>query len=1031
RDSYLVAVDEPGETRVHDVFLLDADFNVERPTRYLRKGLNMLHLGDEEEHTAANPETHAESPGTPRSLEHHQHPHTSHNQQPKTQSESGAKLTLRKIFTLGSSRRARSSSPSSSSSSSAPSSRAATPLADPSTNRPEESPATANTANSILDPERMEENIQQRQQEGKKKRKNKTQDLSHRTFYIENSQMRLKLTARNERQMDQWIASLERVAATSHWTQENRFGSFAPIRLNVSTQWLVDGRDYFWNVSRALLLAKERIFIMDWWLSPEMYLRRPGREHYRLDRLLERKAKEGVKIFVILYNEVSNRTTPTDSNYAKQRLIGLHENIVVQRSPSHFQTGTFYWAHHEKLCVVDDTIAFMGGVDLCFGRWDTPQHALIDENEADQIWKGKDYSNPRITDFHTLNKPEQDMYDRAKIPRMPWHDIGCQVVGQPARDLSRHFVMRWNYLLRVKTHSRSLPFLLPAPDFKPAQLTEMNLTGTCEMQICRSAGPWSMGTPNRVEDSIQNAYLKAIQLSEHFVYIENQFFITSTTVDNVRIENRIGDALVHRIIKAHQDGTPWRACIVIPLLPGFPFPVGHSDASAIRVILECQARTICRGPDSIFARLRREGIEPSDYISFFSLRGWGKLAGDTLTTEQIYIHAKILIADDRVAIIGSANINERSQRGDRDSELAAVIRDTDMIDCTMAGEPFQVGRFAHELRVRLMREHLGVDVDALMTEQMDAIHTAEPTAAAQDEETPSTPQPPIDLSISAPSVKNLDLDDGTEASTSTSASPSAPSQEGLSDSTTSNTPPLSDGPDRILSPPGMAPSRTNGTLYSHGGSTRRHKSVHRPKPKVDTYGFEDPLTPDFYEDVWMAAAHHNTDIYRRVFRAIPDDNVTSWKQYREYVQHMDRFTKVAPRTASPSMARVPSESASERADGVASTADAPHVAKDEGTTTAEVQATRPDLDKRDKTRSPDLLSTSATTTGSQLVDNGPRKPSRPDQPFEAWERDEMEAQLGELVGNLVVYPTRFLESEDVANNFLFPSDRILPLPIYD
>lgn len=36
--------------------------------------------------------------------------------------------------------------------------------------------------------------------------------------------------------------------------------------------------------------------------------------------------------------------------------------------------------------------------------------------------------------------------------------------------------------------------------------------------------------------------------------------------------------------------------------------------------------------------------------------------------------------DDRLAIIGSANVNERSQRGDRDSELAAVIRDTDMLD---------------------------------------------------------------------------------------------------------------------------------------------------------------------------------------------------------------------------------------------------------------------------------------------------------------------------------------------------------------
>lgn len=47
---------------------------------------------------------------------------------------------------------------------------------------------------------------------------------------------------------------------------------------------------------------------------------------------------------------------------------------------------------------------------------------------------------------------------------------------------------------------------------------------------------------------------------------------------------------------------------------------------------------------------------------------------------QVYIHGKVCIVDDRLAIIGSANINERSQRGDRDSELAAVIRDTDMIN---------------------------------------------------------------------------------------------------------------------------------------------------------------------------------------------------------------------------------------------------------------------------------------------------------------------------------------------------------------
>jgi phospholipase D1/2 len=217
--------------------------------------------------------------------------------------------------------------------------------------------------------------------------------------------------------------------------------------MNVAAQWLVDGRDYMWNLSRALMMAKESIYIHDWWLSPELQLRRPHRDRYRLDNLLKRKASQGVKIYVILYQEVSSRTTPTDSNYAKQKLSLLHENIMIQRSPSHFQTGTFYWAHHEKLCVIDQTIAFMGGIDLCFGRWDTPQHVLVDDPELSpdktEIWPGKDYSNPRVLDFHTLHRPEEDMYDRSKVPRMPWHDVGMQVVGPPARDLARHFVERY------------------------------------------------------------------------------------------------------------------------------------------------------------------------------------------------------------------------------------------------------------------------------------------------------------------------------------------------------------------------------------------------------------------------------------------------------------------------------------------------------------------------------------------------------------------------------------------------------------
>ena len=65
-----------------------------------------------------------------------------------------------------------------------------------------------------------------------------------------------------------------------------------------------------------------------------------------------------------------------------------------------------------------------------------------------------------------------------------------------------------------------MPFLLPPPDFTPLELNQKRITGTMEAQICRSAGPWSIGTPRRIENSIQTAYIKAIQLSDHFVYIE-------------------------------------------------------------------------------------------------------------------------------------------------------------------------------------------------------------------------------------------------------------------------------------------------------------------------------------------------------------------------------------------------------------------------------------------------------------------------------------------------------------------------------
>lgn len=535
-----------------------------------------------------------------------------------------------------------------------------------------------------------------------------------------NSERKLTFICKSEFSMKLWFNSISKMMKKSVWYGPKRFDSFAPVRYNAFAKYLVDGRDYFWSLSAALLQAEDVIYIHDWWLSPELYMRRPlhPNQKYRLDRILQEKAQEGVKIFIVVYRNVGT-TVGTDSSWTKHSLLELHPNIRSIRSPNQWTQSTFFWAHHEKFVVIDNMVAFMGGIDLCYGRYDTPEHVLRDDFSelANQTFPGKDYSNARIGDFYELEKPYDSMYDRLSVPRMPWHDVHMMTVGEPARDLARHFVQRWNYLIRQKRPSRPTPLLLPPSDFTKTELENsplfqsIKLQSTCEIQILRSAGSWSLGLEHS-ERSIQNAYLKLIEESEHYIYIENQFFVTSSKTADIEIQNKIGDAIVDRIIRAHIEKKPWKAIIVIPLLPGFDSPVDHSSASSLRVIIQCQYQSISRGPTSIFGRLKKLNIEPAKYIQFFSLRKWSTIGPyDKLVTEQLYVHAKIMIVDDRSCIIGSANINERSQLGGRDSEVAAIIRDTDTVKTTINDEDHQASRFAYELRQRLMREHLGCDVD--------------------------------------------------------------------------------------------------------------------------------------------------------------------------------------------------------------------------------------------------------------------------------------------------------------------------------
>ncbi|KYK58352.1 Phospholipase D [Drechmeria coniospora] len=831
----------------------------------------------------------------------------------------------------------------------------------------------------------------------------------HHTLTLNTSERKVRLFSRYQAVTKQFEESINAMLRQTSWHEPKRYDSFAPVRDNVFAQWLVDGRDYMWNVSRAINMAKDVIYIHDWWLSPELYMRRPAAisQKWRLDRLLQKKAQEGVKIFVIIYRNVE-AAIPIDSEYTKFSLLNLHENIFIQRSPNQFKKNQFFFAHHEKICIVDHDVAFVGGMDLCFGRWDAPQHPIVDDKptgfetsegprdaEHCQLFPGKDYSNPRVQDFFRLNEPYEEMYDRSKVPRMPWHDVSMQVVGQPARDMTRHFVQRWNYLRRGRKPTRPLPFLLPPPDARLDELEALGLTGTCEVQILRSATTWSLGT-NGTEHSIQNAYVQMIEESEHFVYMENQFFITSTEAYNTKIVNRIGDALVDRIIRAHENNEDWRCVIVIPLMPGFQNTVDEQEGTSVRLIVMCQYKSICRGEQSIFGRLRAAGIEPEDYIAFYSLRQWGKMSNDTLVTEQLYIHAKAIVVDDRVALIGSANINERSMLGTRDSECAAIVRDTDMIDSTMAGKPYQVGRFAHTLRLRLMREHLGLDVDAIQEEErekeldretfeqeLDDIYHQDVASAAgsssgrherhekakrtrrsrllsinhdvdlelsrsiSEERRESLHEADMDDRVSAPSHQ-LDLSgygpDHWKAAETYGVDSGRDSVivnghevlvhdadaegKGTLDSPTVHHKPTANpdnryleangGEDRMpvmpplnrrttedlgLPRPAQLPPLPVGDDTAIGGPPVRidpasgrptvwapHPMAADIKPAAITKDcMRDPIDPGFMDEIWNRVASNNTKLYRRVFRCMPDSEVRTWNEYREYTEYGERF----------------------------------------------------------------------------------------------------------------------------------------------
>lgn len=242
------------------------------------------------------------------------------------------------------------------------------------------------------------------------------------------------------------LKSLQWAAKKSPYTQINRFKSFAPVRPPTATaQWYINAFQYYSDICDALNEAQEEVMITDWWLSPELYLKRPvGKElnqETRLDRVLAKIANRGVLVNILVYKEVSFALY-NDSEHVEQHLEGLSSNIRVIRHPNNL---LFLWSHHEKMCVIDQKVGFMGGLDLCYGRMEYMHQPLTDTNGETPHFPGIDYANNRIVDFKNVRDHEANLIDRQVTPRMPWRDIALKVIGEPVQDLVRHFTAYWNF----------------------------------------------------------------------------------------------------------------------------------------------------------------------------------------------------------------------------------------------------------------------------------------------------------------------------------------------------------------------------------------------------------------------------------------------------------------------------------------------------------------------------------------------------------------------------------------------------------
>ena len=499
---------------------------------------------------------------------------------------------------------------------------------------------------------------------------------------------------------------------------------------------------------KAINAAQSFLYITGWSVFTETSLVRPCCESHAEGRgetvgeLLKRKADEGVRVLILIWNEkLSTDVTPglmgTHDEETRSYFEGTNVEVAVVPRMRLLEGLTSYirnqfsetcYTHHQKTMIMDAdpaegeemrrVIAFIGGLDITNGRWDTPEHEMF-----------KTLHDKHLGDFYNncvQTSPEVG-------PRQPWHDIHCKVEGPIAMDILSNFMERWrqqaaDMLSRLKPITAE-EFLVDAPaivdDDKVwnVQLFRSITSDSASFDFDRiSTIPRRKG--KYVDDSIHRAYIHHIRKADKFLFFENQYFLGSAYCwedeTKTKAHHIIPAEITYKIIEKINNGEHFCAYVVIPM-----YPEGDPASKPVQEILHWQHRTIQMMYKKIAIAIKENELDthPTDYLSFFCL-GKGEspdeipedlqepdpetTPGAVAVREQvrfmIYVHSKMMIVDDDYIIVGSANINQRSMGGTRDSEIAVGCFQPSHTRETTDGEP---RGSVYEFRSSLWAEHLG------------------------------------------------------------------------------------------------------------------------------------------------------------------------------------------------------------------------------------------------------------------------------------------------------------------------------------